>query len=435
MFAPILARGTARNSLRKRPTRPRAAGIRPAIAPPAGHRASAFGAGERAPAPLPGPVQCKLVVGAANDPLETQADRIADQVLRGDGIVSSSALAGSAQLSRKCSACEEESGGLMKKPAAAGSASDHAPAIVHDVLRSPGQPLDAASRAFFEPRFGRDFGRVRVHAGDHAAASARAVQARAFTVAEHVVFGSGEYRPTSPAGRQLLAHELAHVVQQDGGRVSRRLQRRLMVDPAAFIPMPPGTQGPPLPLSFAVESMLGEICADGQPAVDKKTGAASLGTAKFCDWDGPPTISLADASSTPTGCNCLCDVISDTQTTTVGFHAGAPGTSPGPGKPGTIPGTGGVVTSPTIGIDPRVQFQNLIGGKWTDIPYFLVFAHELCGHARDLMKGTQIPPGPGPAGGTPPHEVVPVDVERAIAKEHGLGRRSSDYGGGARIKP
>ena len=89
---------------------------------------------------------------------------------------------------------------------------------MHDVLRSAGRPLDAEARAYFEPRFGHDFGDVRVHANREAAESAREVGARAYTVGNHVVFGAGQYAPASAAGRQLLAHELTHVLQQASAR-------------------------------------------------------------------------------------------------------------------------------------------------------------------------------------------------------------------------
>jgi len=81
-----------------------------------------------------------------------------------------------------------------------------------------GMPLSASARAFFEPRFGYAFDQVRVHTDAHAAASARAVNAFAYTVGPHVVFGEGQYAPHSPAGRQLLAHELTHVIQQNAAR-------------------------------------------------------------------------------------------------------------------------------------------------------------------------------------------------------------------------
>jgi len=88
------------------------------------------------------------------------------------------------------------------------------PPIVHEVLRSPGRPLDAPTRAFIEPRFGHDFSRVRAHTDTRAAESAAAVNALAYTVGRHVVFATGQYAPETRSGRALLGHELAHVVQQ-----------------------------------------------------------------------------------------------------------------------------------------------------------------------------------------------------------------------------
>jgi Domain of unknown function (DUF4157) len=88
------------------------------------------------------------------------------------------------------------------------------PHSVHEVLHSPGQPLDAVTRAFMEQRFAHDFSQVRVHTGLSAATSARAVDALAYTVGRNIVFGSGQYSPESVAGRRLLAHELTHVLQQ-----------------------------------------------------------------------------------------------------------------------------------------------------------------------------------------------------------------------------
>ena len=82
-------------------------------------------------------------------------------------------------------------------------------------LQGGGQPLPHSERAFFEPRFGADFSQVRVHADSQAAETARAVNARAFTVRRDVVFGAGEYQPSTSEGRRLLAHELTHVMQQN----------------------------------------------------------------------------------------------------------------------------------------------------------------------------------------------------------------------------
>lgn len=115
-------------------------------------------------------------------------------------------------LQRKFDGCRKNRPALQRS--AVSSAPETVPPIVHEVLRSPGQPLDPATRAFFDPRFGHDFSRVRLHTDATAAESAREMNARAYTVGREVVFGAGRYSPGTGAGRGLLAHELVHVVQQ-----------------------------------------------------------------------------------------------------------------------------------------------------------------------------------------------------------------------------
>jgi hypothetical protein len=161
----------------------------------------------------PGIIQPKLVVGQANDPLEHEADRIADHVMRMPE-PALSVISTTPQLNRKCAACEEEVHPLQTKTARSSEAvAGEAPGIVHEVLRSPGQPLDASTRIFMERRFRHDFTGVRVHDDAVAASSARAVNAHAYTLGNHVVFAEGQYSPDSAEGRHLLAHELAHVIQ------------------------------------------------------------------------------------------------------------------------------------------------------------------------------------------------------------------------------
>ncbi|HEY4640009.1 MAG TPA: DUF4157 domain-containing protein [Thermoanaerobaculia bacterium] len=102
-----------------------------------------------------------------------------------------------------------------------------APRIVDDVLQDSGQPLDIRTRTFMESRFGHDFGNVRVHTDEKAGRSARAINAAAYTSESHVVFSPAAYAPHTDDGKELLAHELAHVIQQRGA-VQRRIQRRLL---------------------------------------------------------------------------------------------------------------------------------------------------------------------------------------------------------------
>jgi len=173
-----------------------------------------------------------IQVGAVDDPLEHEADRVADRILN-EGTLHAPALqpAGS-RLQRK------ETG------ARAAQGAGVAPPVVRQVLSSPGGPLDRPTRTFFESRFGRDFSQVRIHTSAQAAASARSVGARAFTVGNNIVFGSGEYAPSDPVSRRLVAHELAHVVQQQ--QMALPPLRRACKSPAecaAPIPGDPGRFG------------------------------------------------------------------------------------------------------------------------------------------------------------------------------------------------
>jgi hypothetical protein len=102
------------------------------------------------------------------------------------------------------------------------------PAVAANIqaLEGGGSPLSQATRAFFEPRFGADFSQVRVHTDARAAHTTHSVHARAFTVGRNIAFGTGQYAPHAHAGRQVLAHELTHVVQQHG-RQPQRVQTHL----------------------------------------------------------------------------------------------------------------------------------------------------------------------------------------------------------------
>jgi len=121
------------------------------------------------------------------------------------------------RLRRKCAQCEDEDHALRRRSTgvAGGASSDiYAPQSVDRVLHSTGRPLDRSVRDYMEPRFGRDFSGVRIHTGSSAARSAEDIGALAYTVGESIVFGAGQYATHSPRGLTLLAHELAHVVQQ-----------------------------------------------------------------------------------------------------------------------------------------------------------------------------------------------------------------------------
>ncbi len=108
----------------------------------------------------------------------------------------------------------------LQRSAKSSDMPDTVPPVVHEVLNSPGRPLDADTRALMESHFGQDFGHVRIHADARADAAATSVNAQAYTVGRDVVFQAGEYRPETTAGRKLLAHELAHTIQQGARKFS-----------------------------------------------------------------------------------------------------------------------------------------------------------------------------------------------------------------------
>lgn len=143
-------------------------------------------------------LQARLSVGARDDPLEREADRVADQVAAGPAAPSLRAAWPQVQRS-------------AQGPADAAQA---APASVGRVLAGPGEALEPALGRDMAQRFGHDFSRVRVHCDAAAGQSAREVGAHAYTLGAHVVFGAGRFAPATQAGRWLLAHELTHVVQQ-----------------------------------------------------------------------------------------------------------------------------------------------------------------------------------------------------------------------------
>jgi hypothetical protein len=171
-------------------------------------------------------VQTKLNVSYPTDPLELEADRIADQVVRASDplvqanpppIRSASSAVGAAKsiVSRKCEECESEEIVQAERDGSEPTASPPGVADKIQLLQSsPGITLPQSSRALMESRLGRDFGDVRVHDDDSAHVLAHSLQAHAFTVGNHIAFAEGRYRPSSPEGVRLLAHELVHTVQQ-----------------------------------------------------------------------------------------------------------------------------------------------------------------------------------------------------------------------------
>jgi Domain of unknown function (DUF4157) len=172
-------------------------------------------------------IQRKLSIGAVDDPLEDEADAMADKVMR---------MPEQPFVQRKWAECEEEEK-VQRKPLASsitpfiqtkgadgGTASDAVTQQIH-ATRGSGSNLDRPTQSFMESRFGTDFSNVKIHTGDDAVQMSRELNAQAFTVGSDIYFNSGKYNPSSHSGKHLLAHELTHTIQQNSGIHNKKIQR------------------------------------------------------------------------------------------------------------------------------------------------------------------------------------------------------------------
>lgn len=168
----------------------------------------------------------------------------------------------------------------LQRQSAGSAGSGPVPSVVHEVLNSPGRPVDPSTRAFMEPRFGHDFSQVRVHADTKAADSANAVKAHAYTVGQDIVFGPGQYSPHAEASRHLLAHELTHVVQQTASGVGAdsetvasaaadRVSRGQAVDGALLGGAPVSLQRSPKDDTAGGTGVVGSAGSSAEPPVDE----------------------------------------------------------------------------------------------------------------------------------------------------------------------
>ena len=176
------------------------------------------------------PIQRKLSVGAVDDPLENEADAMADKVMR---------MPEQNFIQRKCTHCEEEER-AQRKPLASfiqkksslnnnGVISDSVSNQIQSTKNS-GNAMHETTKSFMESRFGTDFSNVNIHTDNNASQLSNELNAQAFTVGNDIYFNDGKYQPESFAGKQLLAHELTHVLQQ-GRNTPSFLQRKTLSPP------------------------------------------------------------------------------------------------------------------------------------------------------------------------------------------------------------
>jgi hypothetical protein len=289
-------------------------------------------------AAVPAPVQAKLAVGPANDHFERQADSVAAAVMRAPGPIAipptispigaqrqaapapkpreekkkapkasagaraqrkaaspppkkekpKKAPAAKVTAQRKAAPSRAEE---KKKPAAGpgktrtaqreaaagaegGTASASADSAIQAMRSGPASRLDPSTQSFMESRFGRDFSGVRIHHGARAAEAADAIGARAFTTGNDIFFNAGQYQPNSSGGRQLIAHELTHTVQQGGGTgVAARALIQRTPPPAAPIAGTGGTQ--PTKEPVPPDGVLAFTLQTGGPVTDGEIKTAS----------------------------------------------------------------------------------------------------------------------------------------------------------------
>ncbi len=215
-------------------------------------------------------MQAKLAISQPGDRWEQEANQVADDIFTGR-------LATPAQPDAEPIHKIEMSSSVMEVPAS-----------VQDALRSPGQPLDANTQTFMGDRFGYNFSSVRIHSDHPAAGSAQDVNALAYTIGRDVVFAPGQYTPHTQSGQRLLAHELAHVVQQSsaqaGGTLQRQTPRAAPVDANAqrIIDLAQDTSRP---ISERAVAVVRAIIDQYFPGDASKVSAITYGTSRHTGLD------------------------------------------------------------------------------------------------------------------------------------------------------
>ena len=341
-------------------------------------------------------------IGAVHDAAEDEADRVASEVMKAPQP-------------------------HTQHPCACGGSCDHCSSAGEHLVPGGGAPLDASARADMESRFGHDFADVRVHTGADAAESAASMEARAYTLGRDIVFGAGEYRPHTEEGRRLLAHELAHVTQPGNGTIRRKMK---LASPEAPAPRPEKTFGPMPTRAFTLQMWLDELCRPGAFIVNPSTGAVTAASKSSCRRNGK------------SGCECLCKATStargakdievhiDEQMTyyktdddspeiaiekTTDLAATGGGATDYPTRSSAVVGVRGGITPDLEGAGDTSPRQP--GTSWRNqflrIPDWLLFGHELCGHAL-----TQDESSPSTSHlMTPEGDRTAVDVENQIRRD------------------
>jgi LAS superfamily LD-carboxypeptidase LdcB len=185
-----------------------------------------------------------------------------------------------------CTECDDEPSTLQRSTSSAERAADETQGVVQEVLNRPGVPLDAPARAFAESRLDEDFSSVRVHTDALAARSARAVDATAYTVGQHIVFGSGQYAPRTREGQHLLLHELTHTVQQREADAPRLDTSLRISDPAE-------------PSELEADAVAAAAMRDNRAVMRDEDAAHAHGASLRIARDTPPVPKTSEGAAAP----------------------------------------------------------------------------------------------------------------------------------------
>ncbi len=391
-------------------------------------------------------VQPKLTIGKPNDQYEQEADQVADQVMK----MPSSQIT---PIQRKCKACEEEE--LQMKPLSQSispiiqmqneeeeeellqpknfSSKTSTPSNLSSDLqgsKGSGKPLDSATQSFMSRSFGSDFSNVKVHTDSNAIQMNQQLNSKAFTNGSDIYFNSGQYNPRSSEGKQLLVHELTHVVQQNATNRSSvnstsTIQRSIkVISPNSVSPNNAPKKNAPL-----VQEWLKKLSPKGSWTVNNSTGLVSSSErSTFCGTKKTKGKDHFSASSTPTGSKCICDLTA-TGSRDVEIHVANSFTVDGSLKDVNNSGEGLAQKVTTGGTKYHVGISGKdpksIKGAGDSSPHsgtgknqvlrdppWIILGHEMCGHVPNYESES-------PVGHlmTPEGNKEALDIENKIRRE------------------
>lgn len=374
---------------------------------------SSFFAGQKN---SPASIQPKLAVNQPNDKHEQEADRMANAVVNNN-----TAPPVQQSIQRMCSACNEKEKKIQEKSES--NTSEVSSSLSHNIENASGKGnvLPIKTMTQMNSSFGADFSRVRIHNNSESVNMNKELHAQAFTHGSDIYFNAGKYNTETTTGKQLLAHELTHVIQQSSrdGIISRKIEVPFeKAKPLNSISPGADSQGK------VVEKLLNKLCVDGGIVV---SGGNIILSVDLCDLPGPidgnMALTKAEQSKTKIGCTCLCDLVKSNHVVKIIIDDNASGGTQAAGqdseKPGVGSGSAIVVPSPDA---PEILLPTKSGKMLATDPV-IILGHELCGHAFFNMRGEGLKDQTAQRG-RGGHQAT-IERENLIRDEQGVERRAT----------